>query len=341
MATVLSAYSFDRGNAMVNDADCSNPSYVVASTSYAHTGSYAMRLGGGITAQNAWVRYGTTGAGTTPAISVYCYLGQSYNSAATATTGFNIRFHLTTGEYVGLRWNATTHTLDAYVNSVLAASGTVSVPNNTWFSVQAYVSIADAGNIQVLIDGHSSIAHPCDTQPGGAATCDYIYLHGRGGGSRASDYDYFDDLVVGYGGLLGPCRCYEAVPDGDTATVQFTPSTAGAHYVLVDETPASDTGYNYTSVTNRTDLLTLSDVDLTGMDILAVVPWARAFQSEGSGDSIIVGADSSGTESVATFALSNSAQYFHHALNIDPHTTNPWLESGVDALKLLYRSSIT
>lgn len=339
--TVLKAYSFERGDHMVDDADCSNPIHVAASTNYAHTGTYSLRLGGGSTANNAWVRYALPGAIANPAISVYCRLNCSYDSNGTGTAHFNIRFRLTTGQYIDLRWNADTHTPDAYVNGVKVASGTVTVPNNTWFGIQAYMTISDLGLIQVLVDGHPSIAVSCDTQPGGAATCDYIYIYGRGVATVAPSYDYFDDLVIGYGGLLGPCRCYDMIPDGDTATVQFTPSTGTAHYAMVNETPASDANYNYTAANGMTDLLTLSDLNLAGMSIIAVAPWVRALQSEGSGDSITVGVDSGGIESTATYPLNDSAQYFHHMLNVDPASSLPWSQAGINALKLLYRSVIS
>jgi hypothetical protein len=251
--------------------------------------------------------------------------------------GIRLRFLLATGEYVELRWNATTDTFDAYVNDVLVAAGTFEVSNNAWFHVQFYATIADAGSITCLIDGHPSIAYSGDTQPGAATGATQFEVYTSSG---TTVYSYVDNLVYGYDGALGVLYCEDMRPNGDD-TVQWTPSTGVLNYATIDETPVVDTDYNSTTTTGHKDLLDLSAWDGTDKDPVAAAAWVRAQMLDASGDSIIVGIDSNGTEDDTTSAIAASYEYYHHVAEEDPDISGPWTAVALNALLLKYESVIT
>lgn len=328
-ATILGMRGWECGNSMLNSVDASDIVKVSASTSYAKSGTYSLRIGDA-GAPASWARWRFQGAPSDPAVSCWMYLRDRYDSDGTGTVNHNIRFRLTTTEYNELRWNASTHTYDAYVNGVLFKAGTVEVSVNTWFHVQVHLTLADAGNITVLIDGHQSINQNGDTQPSAAAGCEYVYITG---GSHFSGYDYIDNLVWGYGGLLGDQRVYDKRPNADTALIEWTPSTGASNYALEDETPQSDTDYNEAATDGLQDEFELSALDITGKTCSAVLPWARAKMEDGVGDKIYIGIDSNGTDSVNLSNLSTSWEYyFGNCENVDPADSAAWNQAKLDAL---------
>lgn len=327
-AVMLGMRGFDMGSSQLNTVDVSSELNVLASSSQKHTGNYALSFRSG----NSWGRWRLNGNPTNPSVSLWVYLLYSFDTSGTGTAGSNIRFRLTDGTFVELRWNAATHTYDAYVNGALFKAGTIEVSVNTWFHVQFYAQIANAGRITVLIDGHVSIDEPGDTLPASDAGCDYVYIYSRGG-ATPGPYDYIDDLVYGYGGLFGDRRVYEKRPSADTALVEWTPSTGADHYAMEDETPPNDTDYNEAITDGLQDELELSALDITGYTCTGVCAWARAKMTDGVGDSIDVGIDSNGTDSVARSALSTAWEYYWgNVEEVDPADSAAWTQGKLDAL---------
>lgn len=324
-ATILGMRGWECGNAMLNSVDGSTTP-PTASTTYAKTGTYSLRFassGGGCFGR--WAL-----STTTPSISIWQYLRGSFNNSGTGVTYANIRFRLTDGKFVELRWNGGTHTYDAYVDGVLFDSGTIEVSVNDWFHVQFYCTVAVAGNITVMIDGHESINKNGVTKAGTDDTTDYVYVYAAG---TLANYDYSDNLVWGYDGLLGDQRVYDKRPNADTALIEWTPSTGASNYALEDETPQSDTDYNEAATDGLQDEFELSALDITGKTCSAVLPWARAKMEDGVGDKIYIGIDSNGTDSVNLSNLSTSWEYyFGNCENVDPADSAAWNQAKLDAL---------
>lgn len=338
--TILGMRGFDMGDAQLNTVDRSDDTRVIASNSYAHTGAYSLKLGGtdSKTTSTEWGRWRLSGDPSNPSVSAWVFLYGRFNETGTGTVNHNIRYRLTDGTFVELRWNGATHTYDAYVNGVLFKAGTVEVSVNTWFHVQFYATINAAGNITVLIDGHESINENGNTQPGAADTVDYVYIYGGGG----SSYDYVDDLVFGYGGLLGSLRVRERVPNRD-ASVAWTPSAGSDNYALVDEVPPNDADYNIANSDGLLDQLGLTTIDFATLEEVpvALMPWVRAQMNEGTGDSITVGLDSNGTAVNTQSALSTAWEYYFHRTAVeDPDGGGqPWDTASANAAELTYESA--
>lgn len=320
---ILGLRDFECGHSMVSSADTVSGS-PNAGTGQAHTGTYALRMN---TSGAGEARWAISGTPSNPSVSVWIY-------PASYTTADSIKLKLLvqSGEYIELRWNATSYTFDAYVDGVLAAAGTVQVPNIGWFSVQWYTTLADAGTLQVKIDGRLSIDYSGDTKPSTSAAVTYLHIYSQ------SATNYFDDLVWGTGGYLGALRVNAIRPTANSA-VAWTPS-AGTNYECVDETPYRDSDYNYTAVNATVDELTLGDFDSADKVLVAVDAWVRAWEVEADATSLKVGVDSGGTDATTTHALSTTATYYHHCMDTDPATGVEWIDAGVDALLLYYEAVV-
>jgi len=331
---ILQVRGFDSGNDMINPVDHKPfaDGTPVISSAVAHTGTYSLTFGNG--SGSYWGRWSLPTAPNDPSVSFWLYLSEgAWNNDGS----YYLRFELTSGEFVDLIWNGTVHTFDAYVDSGLAASGTIVVPSHSvWFHVQFYVTIANAGHIYVKIDGHESISQADDTQPGATDTVDYFYWL-YGGGAKGAAWG--DDLVIGSGGYLGDLRCVDIRPNADTAQDDWTPS-AGDNYSTIDETPPSDADYNETNTDAQEDELALSDYDGVTYVPHAVTMWIRARMEAATGDSIKVGMDSGGTEEATEDLLSTGYLYYFHTNDENPDGPAPWDDAAIDALLLRYESVI-
>jgi len=131
---ILGIRSFDAGAAMVNSADASDLTRVVADNAASRTGGWSLRIGG---TTATWARWGLSGTPNNPAVSLWLYHFSidDYNTTV-LNRRMDLRFLLTTGEYIDLRWNGATHTFDAYVDNALVSAGTWEVSSWAWFHVQ-------------------------------------------------------------------------------------------------------------------------------------------------------------------------------------------------------------
>jgi len=321
---ILRNYSWDCGDVMIPTIDIVQGDVSVSAT--AKTGSYSLQI------YNGEARFPIDGTPANPSFSVWTLFSHIdyYNS-----NYLILKIKLGTGEYIELRWNGATHTLDAYVDSGLVANGSVILTTNDWFHVQCAVTIADAGTILVKINGHESINYSGDTQPGAATGGTYVQLRGGTNESRQK----FDNLVIGSGGYLGDLRCIDIRPNADTAQDDWTPS-AGDNYSTIDETPPSDADYNEINLNAQADELALGDFDGATYTPLAITAWARARMEAATGDSIKVGIDSNGVDDVTQSALSTAYEYYFHTNDENPDGPAAWDDAAIDALLLRYESVI-
>jgi len=337
--TILKAMGWDSGNIMFSGSD-----YYVSSGNSpitacgGKTGAYALCHGSSGTGYyNQWFRLALDGTPNNPSFSAWMYMDGAQRTYATSCSRWE--FLLGTGQYVEIRWNSTTYTYDAYVNNGLVAAGSISVgPASGWFHVQMYCTIADAGTIQMKIDGHLSIDYSGDTQPGAVTGATHLYhvayLIAPGG-----YYVKVDDLVIGYGGFIGDVRCIDIRPSADTAQDDWTPS-AGDNYSTIDESPPSDADYNETNTNAQSDELELGNYDGVTYTPMAITAWVRAKELTANGDSIKVGIDSNGVDDVTESSLFTTTLYHWHTADQNPDGPAAWNDAAIDALKLRYESVI-
>lgn len=170
-----------------------------------------------------------------------------------------------------------------------------------------------------------------NTNPAASGTIDTVQINGPGGGLTA----YFDDFYIfdHSGGtnnsLAGPARVYTALPVSDNTPLQWTPSTAGTHFNLVNGIPA-ETQSTYVSAASSglidEYLYDLSQVP-TSVTILGVQHGLDSFlDAAGSGS---VDSACGNTNAGAPIALSTSAHIYPFPRDTDPVAAGPWTRANL------------
>lgn len=173
---------------------------------------------------------------------------------------------------------AASPTLDVLV----AGPSTFSVENDTWHYVECKWKIhATTGYITVHVDNMEIFSvtgiDTCGESPTNAWTtlhlsapsCDHVLTDGF-----VQDIDdlYLLDTTGGVNDdFLGDITVKTVFVDGDGNYGDWTPSTPGDHYVLVDEAdPDDETTYVETDTVNNSDTYTFADIPVTDT-VLAVM----------------------------------------------------------------------
>jgi len=329
---ILDARSWECGNewlaAVDRDGSHGDPD-INTNATYIKTGSRSLIIGG---LASGWGRWHFPSTQVYPSLSVWI---KPKNIACMQYGPLYIEYQMDTGEYVGARWDTAASTLDAYVNGVKVADGSVAVATPDFFHVQMYMHADNSGALGIKINGQQCVDYSGDTLPGSSTGVDSFRIYC---GASYREW-YFDDMVWGNLGYLGDLRCVELRPDADTGQDDFTPSTGTDNYAMVDETPASDSDYNETSTDGDADELDLEDFTQPTLTPVAVLSWVRAQALTANGDGLYVGVDSGGTDSQELHALATAWDYYTHMDDQDP-AGGEWDDAALDALKVRYEASI-
>jgi hypothetical protein len=153
----------------------------------------------------------------------------------------------------------------------------------------------------------------------------------------------FDDLYVcdgsgssPYNDFLGDCRVDTGYPTGDSS-VQFTPSTGGTNYNLVDETPVNTSDYVDSSTSGHVDLYDFTDPPtLTTPTIYAIAVNHYAQNPEAGGQNLKAHIkNNTTTADGATYALTNAWKIYQSVFINDPNTGAQWAsQSAVNSTKV-------
>jgi len=238
------------------------------------------------------------------------------------------------GQWVGLRFDGSHW--DAYVNGSKKADGSFDHASASWHSVGLHVIIDNSGTIESLIDGTVDISYNGDTYGSGSSDITWVrfYLDAPVGYAVNS---YIDDLVMGTGAWPPDINFAAALkPDGDTAQLDWTPSTGSVNWDLVDDVPPSDAEYVSSGSTGYKDLYTLSDWSAGANEsAVFIVDWLRAKKESADSTMIRSVIKSGGSESSGDpLDLSTSFSYHSRILTTDPSTGSSWTESGINALEI-------
>lgn len=305
--------------------------YCSVSDGYSITGTRSIRVGH--TSTGTWARFRFVTSTSSPAVSMWLYL---IDNAWTLDADAKIQFHLESGEYVGLYWNATNKTFDLYVNGSKVADGTIYLSQQALFNVRVYGTIGNAGSLTVKINGQTSISYSGDTQPGASDQVDYVYMSQ----THSDGYIQVSSLSLNDGGTDPSDRRAQVLMPTADGTVQWTPSTGTDNYAMVDEVPPSDTDYNEADTTGEKDLLALADFDGTEKTIAGVTVFARAWKTTADAQSLKVGAKAGTTEDSTEHALEESALYLFHGMGVNPDDSAAWEDADIDALQVLLEAVI-
>jgi len=291
------------------------------------TGTYSLKLESVGFPFHAWAWYAV------PVETSALYVsGNVYTNAGSGFASLGVI--LDSGEIVELRKDVTNHTWDLYVDGSLVQAGSIAVPNGQFQNVQAYFDIGNSGAVATKVDGVDDIDYSGDTQPGSGSTISYVQQYQAAEGVIS----YWDDLSFGTGDWGGDIRFDGLVPNGDDS-VQWTPSTGADNYALVDEIPPSTADYVSTGTTAQTDKYVLGDWSGSAKTTQFVMGWVYTKKDAAGAIQLRVLVDSSGDEDVSdALDLLTADAYYSHLVQLDPHTSGSWADSGIDAMKIGIRS---
>lgn len=158
--------------------------------------------------------------------------------------------------FIGPGHSQTVHQVDLIVN----ADGSMSVItdqhntlgqtigglipfNQTYVYVEMKVTFSNpGGQVAIRVNGQQVLQCSGNTDPDGTGLANIFYLQGPGGGTVAyADDVYLLDLLGGINNdFWGPVRIFAGVPVSDSAPLQWTPSSAGTHFSLVNAIPQNN-----------------------------------------------------------------------------------------------------
>lgn len=222
-------------------------------------------------------------------------------------------------------------------SGTLLASSTVAPSINLWHWLEIhYVLGATTGTFEVWLDNAQILDYTGDTlSNGGVTEITSIMM---------SPYNETTNAPSGYLGAwyladtrLGDSREVILEPNADATPNDGTPSTAGAHYLMVDENPGFDTS-NYVTLTNtagqeeRYDVPNPSDVPGSVWGVAVTAMMAKSDAGVGAAHVELVESGIVGPG--ASTALLTSYTLLRADYPLDLVTGNPWSPSALNGLKV-------
>ena len=209
----------------------------------------------------------------------------------------------------------------------------------TWYYFELKVFCHNtSGTVEVRIDGETVVSLiGIDTRSG----VDDFYNRVRWvlQNGYMDDYYICDGTGDTFNDFVGTCKILAVFPNADTATEEWTPSTAGTHYIRIDENPPSTTDYVGTATQNAIDLYSYPSL-IGNSTILAIQ--VTTLVSCISGMTILFEAPvvSNGvTELGPDFQLTSATyQEVSHISTTDPNTGEPWIIAGLTAAQIGMRA---
>lgn len=224
-------------------------------------------------------------------------------------------------------------------NSLTILSGIVSVTDGNWHWIEIQVLFqTTTGTVAISVDGVSqgSVSGAATTNTAGLLPLTSISLNASNAGWTTQPI--FDDIIIWTpsGGLaafpLTPRRISQLNPNADSTPSQFTPSTAGSHYLMVNGTYTSGNFLSDTGSGN-TDLVLCGTLPYVPTSINDVVLNVYG-QNPGAGTRTFIPKIKSGatTDSRSAVTLSDGIYTLYQTeYAIDPNTSAAWTFAAVNA----------
>ena len=276
---------------------------------------------------------------------LYFRTGYRYYSSSVNASYFSIEFRNGTTILCSVRCGMVVPNIKAslLVGSTTVDTGAMSLIQSTWYSLEVRIKIDDAsGEFELKVDGTSECSFSGDTKPGADTVIDNIHI--RLYRSDATISAYLDDIAINdtAGGVddswCGDGRIIVIKPNGDTATLDLTPSAAVDHYTLVDDIPADgDTTYVEGSVDDEEDIYDMEACGLSEVIINRIWTEARAKDTASSGKSIALITKASGGAEVSGGDVALVGSYTKKLLGaeqlVNPVDSAAWEVADIDALQ--------
>lgn len=203
-----------------------------------------------------------------------------------------------------------------------------------WHWIEIDITVANAGSVDVYIDGVLAMTGTGDTQNEPDVRVERVYWWG----SSTSDHEYAAAYLMDTTGTvntarLGPFDIEAVTPDGDGTTNDFTPLSGLTNYEMVDDaTPDDATTYVSSTTLNHKDLYTHSALTSDWNDVYAVQVNALMRKMSGGERLMRMLARSVATETEsAAFGPSIDWSGDRQIIEQDPNGPTDWTVSAVNA----------
>lgn len=221
--------------------------------------------------------------------------------------------------------------LELYLGaSLLATTAVAHLAADSWRHIELKVTVAEAGSYEVRVNGETVLSGSADTRAGSADYANRVRLFGRDEAATAGNQ--YDDWWVGTD-FLGDKKVVTTFPVADGDSSDFTPSTPGDNFAMVDENPSDgDSTYVESSTPGATDLYTHGSVG-AGVSIAAVQVNVVAKKTDVTNFDMHLAVKSGVTTddgAAVTVAATDYAGY-SRILETDPDTGVAWTPSGLSA----------
>ena len=221
-----------------------------------------------------------------------------------------------------IRVSRDTTTIGTTTNALLAGQ---------WYYIEISVTAGTTnGSVQIQVNGVEWLNKTGQNtlQQGGG---DYGQLGLANSSGSSGGVTKYDDLYIDSASMYGDCRVDVLVPTGAGNYTQWTAS-AGSNFACVDELPASDADYVYTSTVGNKDSYVFGDLPAGGGTIhgVAVSTFAAKTSStvRGVRPFVRIGTtDYEGNEAV----LSTASDFYTQIWEDNPATATTWQESEVNS----------
>jgi hypothetical protein len=246
-----------------------NKKWASTSGSISSTGG---RRGGGAFSTNG---YGNSVPSNPFASSSTIIVGGAFKTA-NANNGYRVIFSLreTATEHLSLCINldGTISVFRGSQSGTLLGTSTTVVSQTNWNYVEIKATIhSTTGSIAVRINGTNEASLSLtgiNTRNGGTSGAVNVVSIGSGSGFWGFIDDFYicDTNGTRNNDFLGDCRIDTIYPTSDGNYSQFTPSTAGAHWSLVDETAPNTTDYVSSATVGQRDSFGFTDLSALAID---------------------------------------------------------------------------
>lgn len=219
-----------------------------------------------------------------------------------------------------------------FQDGTVLATGTTPIVANAWHWVEfdTVINTPNNGSINVWLDDVQQIGFTGTTQSGGSPAINSLEWGNLVGGGQFQFSDWYVKNTIG---KLGQCRVLLLIPSSDGAETQWTPSTPGPHFSLVNNIPpGGDTNYVEDTVANDVDCYGFTQLPYTPNVINALQTSFFARTTDATTREIspllrIGGTDETGTLQSMLTSFVDYIQIFE----TNPKTTNPWSAADVNS----------
>lgn len=224
--------------------------------------------------------------------------------------------------------------------SLGVSSSALSPGTDSYLELRAVIHTT-TGAMEARVNGVAWVALTnVNTQAQASASASHIRL-GVLQFAQAGQTADFDDLYIcdGTGSaphntFLGDCRVDTLLPTSDGTSQQWTPSTPGTHYTLVDDSTPNTTDYVASQTVGHRETYGMQDLSAVTGTIYGVQVALAALKSDAGARSVKPLLLSGASEGLGTTAaLSTSQTYTRHLQTTDPATGVAWTESAINAMQ--------